>query len=210
MKNIEKIKLYLIKSGFDRDVVLSLPKVFIQEYLEKEYDKLSDLLDVFIDYVYKSKKYLNKDANFGNISYIYNKDMELNNEEIYNNFKNKIIDSFQAFINRQPLNSILSVGGDYKNSNDRNLSFNECIVDDPNQYGDLVCLKPYFDVLDKSGHKTYFIRINDLSNLLLSKGINLKDVNIIMTSTKNGLYIDSNAIKNLGIISKQEQPYFKK
>ena len=198
MYNLAKVKLYLIKGGFDKDVVLSLPKIFIQEYLEKDYDKLSELLDVFIDGVYKSTKYENKEANFGNISCMHDKNTELNNEGLYNSFKNKIIEEFQTFINRQPLNSIISVGGDYKNANDNNLFFNECIVDNPNQYGDLVCLKPYFDVLDKSGNKSYFIRINDLSNLLLSKGINLQDVNIIMTKENNGLYIDSLAIKSLG------------
>ena len=49
MYNLAKVKLYLIKGGFDRDVVLSLPNIFIQEYLEKDYDKLSELLDVFIE-----------------------------------------------------------------------------------------------------------------------------------------------------------------
>lgn len=198
MYNLAKVKLYLIKGGFDRDVVLSLPKIFIQEYLEKDYDKLSELLDVFIDGVYKSTKYENKEANFGNISCMHDKDTELNNEGLYNSFKNIIIEEFQTFINRQPLNSIISVGGDYKSAKDNNLFFNECIVDDPHQYGDLVCLKPYFDVLDKNGNKSYFIRINDLSNLLLSKGINLQDVNIVMTKENNGLYIDSLAIKSLG------------
>ena len=198
MYKLAKVKLYLINCGFDKDVVLSLPKIFIQEYLEKDYDKLSELLDVFIDGVYKSTKYENKEANFGNISCMHDKNTELNNEGLYNSFKNKIIEEFQTFINRQPLNSIISVGGDYKNANDNNLFFNECIVDNPNQYGDLVCLKPYFDVLDKNGNKLYFIRINDLSNLLLSKGINLQDVNIIMTKENNGLYIDSLAIKSLG------------
>ena len=201
MSNLAKIKLYLIKNGFDKDVVFSLPKIFIQEYLEKDYDKLSELLDVFIDYVYKSTKYENK-ANFGNISCMH--DRELNNEGLYNSFKNIIIEEFQTFINRQPLNSIISVGGDYKNANDNNLFFNECIVDDLNQYGDLVCLKPYFDVLDKSGNKSYFIRINDLSNLLLSKGINLEDVNIIMTKENNGLYINPLAIKSLGRVELEQ------
>ena len=198
MYNLEKVKLYLIKGGFDKDVVLSLPRIFMQEYLEKDYDKLSELLDVFIDGVYKSTKYENKLASFGNISCVHNKDAELNNENVYQSFKNKIIELFQTYINRQPLKSILSIGGDYKNVNDNNLFFNECIVDDPNQYGDLVCLKPYFNVLDKKGDETYFIRINDLSNLLLSKGINLEDVNIVMTSKNNGLYIDPLAIKSLG------------
>ena len=198
MSNLEKVKLYLIKGGFDKDVVLSLPRLFMQEYLEKDYDKLSELLDVFIDGVYKSTKYENKQASFGNISCVHNKDAELNNENVYQSFKNKIIELFQTYISRQPLNSILSIGGDYKNANDNNLFFNECIVDDSNQYGDLVCLKPYFNVLDKKGDETYFIRINDLSNLLLSKGINLEDVNIVLMSKNNGLYINPLAIKSLG------------
>lgn len=196
--NLEGIKFYLIKGGFNKDIALSLPKLFIHDYLEKDYCKLSELLDVFIDYVYKSTKYENKPAIFGNISCIHNKDAELNSESAYNIFKNKIIESFQTYINRQPLNSILSVGGDYKNPNDDNLFFNECIVDEPNQYGDLVCLKPYFDVLDNSGDKLYFIRISDLSKLLLNKGIDLEDVNMVMTSENNGLYINPLAIKNLG------------
>ena len=186
MSNLAKVKLYLIKSGFDKDVVLSLPRIFMQEYLEKDYDKLSELLDVFIDGVYKSTKYENKQASFGNISCVYNKDAELNNESVYQNFKNKIIELFQTYINRQPLNSILSIG------------------DDPSQYGDLVCLKPYFNVLDHKGAETYFIRINDLSNLLLSKGINLEDVNIVLTSENNGLYINSLAIKNLGAVELEQ------
>ncbi len=200
MSNLAKIKLYLIKSGFDKDVVLTLPKIFVQEYLEKDYDKLSELLDVFIDYVYKSPKYLNQQAKFGNISCVHNKDAELNHESVYNSFKNKIIESFHTFITRQPLNSILSIGGNPKNANDNNLFFNECIVVDPNQYGDLVCLQPYFNVLDKKGNEIYFIRINDLSNLLLSKGINLEDVSIIMTTNNNGLYINPLAIKSLGSV----------
>ena len=204
MSNLAKVKLYLIKSGFDKDVVLSLPRIFMQEYLEKDYDKLSELLDVFIDGVYKSTKYENKQASFGNISCVYNKDAELNNESVYQNFKNKIIELFQTYINRQPLNSILSIGGNYKNANDNNLFFNESIVDDPSQYGDLVCLKPYFNVLDHKGAETYFIRINDLSNLLLSKGINLEDVNIVLTSENNGLYINSLAIKNLGAVELEQ------
>ena len=209
MSNLAKIKLYLIKNGFDKDVVFSLPKIFIQEYLEKDYDKLSELLDVFIDGVYKSTKYENKYASFGNISCVHNKDAELNNESVYQSFKNKIIELFQTYINRQPLSSILSIGGDYKNANDNNLFFNESIVDDPNQYGDLVCLKPYFNVLDKKGDETYYIRINDLSNLLLNKGINLEDVNIVLTSENNGLYINSMAIKSLGV-GELEQTNLKK
>ena len=198
MSNLAKIKLYLIKNGFDRDVVLSLPRVFVREYLEKDYDKLSDLLDVFIDGVYKSTKYENKEASFGNISCVHTKDGELNNDSAYNSFKNKIIELFQTFITRQPLNSILSIDGNPKKACNNNLFFNDCIVADPNQYGDLVCLKPYFDVLDKKGNEIYFIRINDLSNLLLSKGINLEDVNIVLTRENNGLYINPLAIKSLG------------
>ena len=87
MSNLAKVKLYLIKSGFDKDVVLSLPRIFMQEFLEKDYDKLSELLDVFIDGVYKSTKYENKEANFGNISCVHNKDTELNNNSAYNSFK---------------------------------------------------------------------------------------------------------------------------
>lgn len=204
MYNLAKVKLYLIKGGFDKDVVLSLPRIFMQEYLEKDYDKLNELLDVFIDGVYKSTKYENKEANFGNISCVHNKDAELNNKSVYQSFKDKIIESFQTYINRQPLSSILSVGGDYKNPNDNNLFFNECIVDEPNQYGDLVCLKPYFNVLDKSGKEIYFIRINDLSNLLLSKGINLEDVNIVLTNENNGLYINPLAIKSLGALEVEQ------
>ena len=54
------------------------------------------------------------------------------------------------------------------------------------------------------------IKVIDLSNLLLSKGLNIEDISMIMTEDKNGLYIASNAIKNLGAISKPEQQYFKK
>lgn len=210
MYNLAKVKLYLIKGGFDKDVVLSLPKIFIQEYLEKDYDKLSELLDIFIDGVYKSTKYENKEANFGNISCMHDKDTELNNEGLYNSFKNIIIEEFQTFINRQPLNSIISVGGDYKNTKDNNLFFNQRIVENPEQYSDLICLKPHFNIFDKSNNSIYFIKINDLSNLLLSKGLNIEDISMIMTEDKNGLYIASNAIKNLGAISKSEQQYFKK
>ena len=122
----------------------------------------------------------------------------MNDEETYNIFKSRIIEKFQTFITRQPLNSILSIDGKTNNVNDNNLFFSECIIDDQSKYGDLVCLKPYFDILDNKGDETYFIRINDLSNLLLSKGINLQDVNIVMTKENNGLYIDSLAIKSLG------------
>ena len=210
MNNLEKVKLYLIKIGFDKDVVLNLPDVFIQDYLIKNYNMLSDLFDVFIDYVYKSTKYHDDYANFGDISCMQDKDMEVNKKGLYYSFKNIIVEEFQKYITREPLSSILAIGGNSKNTKDNNLFFNQRIVENPEQYSDLICLKPHFNIFDKSNNSIYFIKINDLSNLLLSKGLNIEDISMIMTEDKNGLYIASNAIKNLGAISKPEQQYFKK
>ena len=202
MTNLEKVKLYLVKGGFDKTSVLTLPKLFMQEYLEKDYDKLSELLDVFIDYVYKSNRYSNDYANFGNVSSI--------KEDVYQDFKNSIIENFRSFITRQPLNSVLVAGGYDENMVQDNIFFNQSIVDGEEQYSDLICIKPYFDILDNSNNATYYITMNDLHNLLLSKGINEEDIKIVMNSDKNGLYINSDAIKNLGVICKQDQTNLKR
>ncbi len=193
MTYFEKAKLYLIKCGFDNTVALELPNLFIEDYLSKEQEVLSILFDVFIDYIYKANNQKQL-ANFGNVTCINFQDMTDNYVGMYDSFKQEIIEQFKKYIMRQPLFDILSEGGMITNDKD-NLFLGQKIVESSEHYSDLLCLKPLFNIFDEKSQKSYFIRINDLKNLLLSKGLSMEDISITMNE---GLYINREAILNLG------------
>ena len=193
MTYLEKAKLYLIKCGFDNTVALELPNLFIADYLSKEQEVLSILFDVFIDYIYKANNQKQL-ANFGNVTCINFQDMTDNYVGMYDSFKQEIIEQFKKYIMRQPLFDILSEGGMITNDKD-NLFLGQKIVESSEHYSDLLCLKPLFNIFDEKSQKSYFIRIDDLKTLLLSKGLSMEDISITMNE---GLYINREAILNLG------------
>ena len=193
MTYLEKAKLYLIKCDFDSTIALELPNLFIEDYLSKEQEVLSILFDVFIDYIYKANNQKQL-ANFGNVTCINFQDMTDNYVGMYDSFKQEIIEQFKKYIMRQPLFDILSEGGMITNDKD-NLFLGQKIVESSEHYSDLLCLKPLFNIFDEKSQKSYFIRIDDLKNLLLSKGISMEDISITMNE---GLYINREAILNLG------------
>ena len=51
MKRTEKATRLLIVNGYDEKLAAELPKLFIADFFEKEQDKLSEDIDIFIDRV---------------------------------------------------------------------------------------------------------------------------------------------------------------
>lgn len=216
----------LILNGYDDSLATQLPKLFIADFLDKEQEKLSEALDVFIDYVQRGYISPNTDDNviFGSIQKMGEEDMDTNSVDgIFYNFRSHIIEEFTRIVKRQPLQDILLEGGAMKfhpelayASNDP-VYFEKEIVGSPEEYSDLCVVSPMHGVSSDSS----YIKAQDLHSLLLSKGFNEESIAIIFGEygmgprypkavPNDGIYLRHDDVVNLGAGNLKTIPYVKK
>ncbi len=204
----------LILNGYDDSLATQLPKLFIADFLDKEQEKLSEALDIFIDYVQRG--YISPDTDdniiFGSIQKMGEEDMDTNSVDgIFYNFRSHITEEFTRIVKRQPLQDILLEGGAMKfhpelayASNDP-VYFEKEIVGSPEEYSDLCVVSPMHGVSSNSS----YIKAQDLYSLLLSKGFNEESIAIIFgeygmeprypkTVPNDGIYLRHDDVVNLG------------
>lgn len=159
----------LILNGYDDSLAIQLPKLFIADFLDKEQEKLSEALDVFIDYVQRGYISPNIDGNvfFGSIQKMGEEDMDTNSVDgIFYNFSYHIIEEFTRIVKRQPLQDILLEGGAMKihpelaYASKNPVYFEKEIVGSPEEYSDLCVVSPMHGVSSNSSYiklKTYIL-----------------------------------------------------
>lgn len=217
----------LILNGYDDSLATQLPKLFIADFLDKEQEKLSEALDVFIDYVQRGYISPNTDGNviFGSIQKIGEKDMDTNSVDgIFYNFSSHIIEEFNRIVKRQPLQNILLEGGAMKihpelsyASNDP-VYFEKEIIGSPEEYSDLCVVS---SIMRGVSFDSSYIKVQDLYSLLLSKGFNEESIAIIFGDygmgprypkavPNDGIYLRHDDVVNLGAEKLKTIPYVKK
>lgn len=198
----------LILNGYNEALAIQLPKLFITDFLDKEEEKLSETLDIFIDNVQRGYIFPNENGNviFGSIQ-----EMSGTADEIFHNFKFHIEEEFHQIVKRRPLQDILLKGGALKLhpelafASEDTAYYEKEIVGDPEAYNDLCVIHPTFGASTAS----IYINIKDLYSLLLSKGFSEESISIIFgiygMGTKypkhmpiDGIYLNYDEIINLG------------
>lgn len=154
----EKVVQELIANGYDENLVAELPKLFIEDYLEKEKEDLSEIIDIFIDKVQSGEaiNYYNKDENiyFGSIEKIEESDSFPNvSNNVFSHFKEEINEYFMEVIKRRPLRNILLNAGVLKLDGE-GLKYYKDIISSSDSFSDLceVCCICY----DKDRHHYNF------------------------------------------------------
>lgn len=175
LKRDEVIK-QLIQNGYDDSLATQLPKLFIEDFFDKEQEKLSEALDIFIDNVQIADCLPDKNNNvtFGKIERMKEKDFDGKSVDgIYYNFRHYIKEEFTNIVRRQPLQNVLLSGGAMKYHPEleeqtiRPVLFEKEIVGIPKKYSNLCVVYPYYGTT-KDGS---YIRLGDLFSLLESKGL---------------------------------------
>lgn len=207
----EKTIQQLIQNGYDDSLATQLPKLFIEDFFDKEQEKLSEALDIFIDRV-QTADYLpySNDANvtFGGIEKMRENDFDRKSVDgIFYNFRYRIREEFTHIVRRQPLQNVLLSGGAMKYHPEladitvRPVLFEKEIVGNPEEYSDLCLVHPYGGISKGSS----YIRIRDLYALLQSKGFNEEAISIILENEKICFKYDD--VMELGIGDIRNIPY---
>lgn len=195
MKRTEKATRLLIVNGYDEKLAAELPKLFIADFFEKEQDKLSEDIDIFIDRVQRGCLPPNEKGfiNFAYITKMEKQDFEDSMDGLFCKFSSFLEEEFFYKIKRLPLRNILKNGGAFDDNN-RCINYFKPIVGTPQEYADLCEIQHYYN-----GNITrIYIRVADLYLLLKEKGFS-ED----MVSVSEKICIDYNSIMNLGKIDKQ-------
>lgn len=203
----------LILNGYDDSLATQLPKLFIADFFDKEQEKLSEALDVFIDYVQRGYIQPDTDGNviFGGIQKMGEEDIDRKAVSgIFYNFRSHMIEEFNHIVKRQPLQNILLEGGAMKfhpelaDASYDPVYFEKEIVDSPEEYSDLCVVSPMHGV----SYYSSYIKVQDLYSLLLSKGFNGETIAIIFGeygmepkefTSNNGIYLRHEDVVNLGV-----------
>lgn len=197
----------MIRDGYDDTLATKLPKLFIEDYLEKEEEIISEALDIFIDSVQRGDitpdKYNN--VNFANIKKMTVEDYKLEHcDGLFYNFKSHITEEFLTIVKRRPLRNILQNSG-VLDLNDGYQYYHKEIVGLPYEYYDLCRIFPYINYNSDS----HYIKSGDLDELLLRKGFNEDSISIVFgeiglapmfqkDKPNDGIYINYDAIMSLG------------
>ena len=206
LKSKKAISL-LIKGGYDDELVTQLPKLFISDFFDSEEEKLSEAIDVFIDRIQSDQITPDDNNNVKFAGIIKMEESDMNPESVsglFYEFDSHVTEEFMHVIKRRPLRNILLEAGamDY-HVKYRYPIFNKEIVGGPEQYQDLCEIRPY---VENSG---CYIRINDLYNLLLSKGLDEDSISVIFeeydlgprypkTNLNEGVYFNYDAVMKIG------------
>ncbi len=212
MTRTDKATRLLIANGYDDKLATELPKLFIANFFEKEQEKLSEAIDVFIDCVQNGSIIPNENGfvNFAGIIKMEKQDFEDSCDGLFYNFDSHLTEEFFYRIRRLPLRNILQNGGAFSNE-DGYLRYSKPIVGSSQEYADLCEVRPY-----NSNINGVYIRANDLCTLLKEKGFSEDMISIIWgeygfgpryprTIKNEGIYINYNSIMNLGNIDEQKQ-----
>lgn len=212
MTRTDKVTRLLIANGYDDKLATELPKLFIADFFEKEQEKLSEAIDVFIDCVQNGSIIPNENGfvNFAGIIKMEKEDFEDSCNGLFYNFNSHLKEGFFYRIRRLPLKTILQNGGAFSNE-DGYLRYFKPIVGTSQEYADLCEVRPYTGNIDGA-----YIRANDLCTLLKEKGFSEDMISIIWgeygfgsryprTIKNEGIYINYNSIMNLGNIDGQKQ-----
>lgn len=212
MTRTDKVTRLLIANGYDDELATNLPKLFIADFFEKEQEKLSEAVDIFIDCVQRGSVIPNEKGfvNFAGITKMEKRDFENSCNGLFYDFNSSLEEKFFHKINRLPLKNILQNGGAFSNEGGY-LNYSKPIVGTPQEYTDLYEVSPYNGNINK-----IYIRANDLYSLLEEKGFSGDMISTMCgeyglgprypKAIKNeGVYINYNSIMDLGNIDKQEQ-----
>ena len=197
MKKYEEVKQSLILNGYDDAKVDELSILFVEDFLDSEYEKLGEALDNYIAAVRDGQILPNE---FGVVKFgeIVSDNEEENSKSIVvSTFRNVITNNFNEMAKREPLQGVLVSGGAMK--------LHPLFA----AYG----VNPYFfskDILASfddfglcsvhpTGYEFGFIRLSDLITLLNSKGL---EKGFLLVEKNNGmgfdLLIEYDRIMNLG------------
>lgn len=205
----------LILNGYNDLIVDQLPKLFIEDFFNKEQEKLSEDLDIFIDEIQKGSGLPDENGNviFGVIQRIEGNDMKQKSlESIFSQFQYHITNEFMRIVRRQPLQKILIDGGFMKpvskvGDHRPSFAFNKGFIENSKEYCDLCIVKSYVSL------NCLYIKTRDLYSLLQSKGISKESVSIchmISSSVDNlneGFCIKYRDIMKLGTENFSSIPY---
>lgn len=211
MTRTEKATRLLIANGYDDALATELPKLFIADFFEKEQEKLSEAIDVFIDGVQNGSIMPNENGfvNFAGIIKMEEQDFEDSCNGLFYNFASHLEREFYLRIGRLPL-KILQSGGAFSNE-DGYFGYFKPIVGTSEEYADLCEVRPY-----NSNINGVYIRANNLYTLFKEKGFSDDMISIIWgeygfgpryprTIKNEGIYINYNSVMKLGNIDEQKQ-----
>lgn len=208
----------IILNGYNKNIVTELPKAIIDDFLEREIDKLSEAFDIFIDKVQNYEIIDDEDGNL-NFGEVYkvgtNSTCELNN---CNKFIEVITNKLAQIINRKPLKTILleenAISIKLESSNPQDMftyNFIKYLIPDfdNNDLKSIEKLATIFECQDLClvfpdygvHNEGFFVKLSDLYSLLTNKGINKDDVLLYISSfplAESGIYFDFDQILNLG------------
>lgn len=178
----EKVVQELIANGYDENLVAELPKLFIEDYLEKEKEDLSEIIDIFIDKVQSGEaiNYYNEDENiyFGSVEKIEESDSFPNaSNNVFSHFKEEINENFMEVIKRRPLRNILLNAGVLKLDGNE-LKYYKDIIPSSDTFSDLceVCCICYDKVRHSYNFQIIYITLSNFLLLMESKGIKKEDI----------------------------------
>lgn len=197
MKKYEEAKKDLVLNGFDEAKVNELTNLFVEDFLDSEYEKLGESLDMYIDEVRDGQILPNE---FGVVKFaeIVNDNEEKQSKSIVvSTFRNVITNKFNEMAKREPLQSVLVLGGTMEYHHDfaaygfNPYVFAKDILVSFDDYG-LCSIHP-------TGYEYGFIKISDLITLLNNKGL---EKSFLLVEKNNGvgfdLLIEYDKIMSLG------------
>ena len=197
MKKYEEAKQSLILNGYDEAKVNELTSLFVEDYLDSEYEKIGESLEKYIAAVRDGQILPNE---FGVVKFaeIVNDNEEENSKSIVVfTFKNVVTSKFNEMAKREPLQGVLVSGGameyhpDFAAYGFNPYVFAKDILASFDDFG-LCSIHP-------TGYEYGFIRLSDLVALLNSKGL---EKGFLLVEKNNGvgfdLLIEYDRIMNLG------------
>lgn len=197
MKKYEEVKQSLILNGYDDAKVDELSSLFVEDFLDSEYEKLGEALDKYIAAVRDGQILPNE---FGVVKFgeIVSDNEEENSKSIVvSTFRNVITNKFNEMAKREPLQSVLVLGGTMEYHHDfaaygfNPYVFAKDILLSFDDYG-LCSIHP-------TGYEYGFIKISDLITLLNNKSL---EKSFLLVEKNNGvgfdLLIEYDKIMSLG------------
>lgn len=202
MLKLEKAIQQLIANGYDDNLATQLPKLFIADFFEKEKERLSEALDIFIDQVQREKILPDEghNVNFGEVIQVEDDNSFYG---IFKEFSLKIHEGFFGIVRRQPLQNILISGHamEYINNdtNNESVSFVKEIVGSKDNYQDLYLIRPDIECQIESNINAH---AQHLYSLLLNCNLSDEMMSKIMDEyyyicPKNSIFIRANDLYSL-------------
>lgn len=186
----------IIANGYNEELVKELPKLFIEDYLEKDKETLSEALDIFIDRVQSGELIANEFGNnfFGIIQKMSENDFNPNTcDGLFYNFKFHIKEEYLTIVKRRPLRNILVNAGVLELDDERQ-RYNQEIVGSPLDWQNLCKINCISIRSHDYKYYTLYIRLEDLYTIFENKGINETEWKI----SNGDIFINHEAIVFIG------------